>query len=233
MGKVILTLDSRNRTNKSDNPHNSQFLLQDAILASKFELTNFQFSNTLHNVTSSSNTLYVNGVLAATMSTKFWVATDFITTLNGLLKTYFATGSDVVTLDSSTNILTWVLPSGSITNSPMGTILGIIGNPSGSFTSNLFLVGPLQLAVVSPQLQCFSYNSYPTTTRVCGVIPVNSGFMDVQYFEPFREWQLEFLPRISFNFLQLSFMNNQTGQPAYGMGEWSCTFVVSDGIGAT
>ena len=78
----ILTLDSRNRIN-DDYPNNCQFLMQDTVIVRKIELTNFQFANTLYNVTSYSNKLYIGGVLAATMTAKFWTsASDFITNLN-------------------------------------------------------------------------------------------------------------------------------------------------------
>ena len=87
--------------------------MQDTVIVRKIELTNFQFANTLYNVTSYSNKLYIGGVLAATMTAKFWTsASDFITNLNTQLKTFYLTAVDVVTIDTSTNILTWVLPSG-------------------------------------------------------------------------------------------------------------------------
>lgn len=226
MRTSILTLDSRNRIN-DDYPNNCQFLLQDAIIASKFELTTFQFANTLYNVTSHTNTLYVSGILAATSTPKFWIASDFITDLNTQLKAYFVTVSDVVTLDTSTNILTWVLPAGSITASPMNRILGIVGTPSGSFTTNLFLTGVTVLALMSPQLNTFSYNSYPSTQPVCGVIPVTSGYMTSSYYEPAREWSINFHPRLSFNFLQINWADNRNGHAADGMGEWSASFIVT------
>jgi hypothetical protein len=226
MPPSVFTLDSRNRTN-DDYPNNCQFLLQNTLIASKFELTNFQFANTLYNVTSRNNKLYVSGILAATMTAKFWLAADFVIALNTQLKAYFVTAADVVTLDASTNILTWVLPSGSLTSSTMNRILGLVGTPSGNFTSTLFLVGPTQLALLSDQFNCFSYNSFASTNRVCGIIPVTQGFMQMQFYEPSKDWIVKFEPFISFNNLGIRFVDNCTGYPAEGMGEWCATFIVS------
>ena len=171
---------------------------------------------------------YVSGVLAATSTPQFWTASAYITDLNTQLKTYFATVSDVVTLDTTNNKLTWVLPSGSIsvTNSTMNRVLGLLGSETGSFTSTLFLVGPLQLGIQSPTLSCLSYNSNGTTAAVLGVIPVNSGFLEVQYYDPDRDWQLKFEPRVSFNLLNIIITDNRTGLLAEGLGEWCCSFVV-------
>ena len=223
----VLTLDSRNRVNVGQ-PNNCQFALQDTVMASRFELSNFQFANNLYNIQTGSNNLYISGVLAATSTPQFWVATAYITDLNTQLKTYFATVADVVTLDTSTNKLTWVLPSGSISNnvSSMNRVLGLLGSESGSFTSTLFLVGPLQLGIQSPTLSCSSYNSNGTTAAVLGVIPVNSGFLEVQYYDPDRDWQLKFEPRVSFNLLNIIITDNRTGLVAEGLGEWCAAFVV-------
>lgn len=221
----ILTLDSRNRIN-ADSPNNCQFMLQDTVHASKFELTNFMFANTLYNVTSYNNTLYINGQLIVTVTPKFWNADDFVQELNRQLQIFYEMDEPVVTLDSTSNILSWNLPFGFITRSPLNCILGVIGSPTGSFTTNLFLLGPLQLAFNSPELNCFSYNSIGNTAPVCGVIPVTAGNMQIQYFEPFREWTLDFQPRICFNFLQVNLTDNRNGSPAEGLGEWCCTFIV-------
>ena len=225
----ILTLDSRNRIN-DDYPNNCQFLMQDTVIVRKIELTNFQFANTLYNVTSYSNKLYIGGVLAATMTAKFWTsASDFITNLNTQLKTFYVTAVDVVTIDTSTNILTWVLPSGSITSqTTMKRILGLVGTLAGSFTSTLFLVGPTQLALVSNQLNKFFYNSFASTLPVCGIIPVFNGFLQMNYYEPSRGWKFDYGAHwLQFNTLQIGFVDNRTGFPVEGLGEWSCTFVVS------
>jgi hypothetical protein len=200
--------------------------MQTGVKASKFELTSFQFANTLFNITSYNNKLYVGGVLAATSTAKFWFASDFITDLNNQLKTFYVTVSDVVTLDSNTNILSWVLPSGSISVSSMNRVLGILGAPSGTFTSTLFLVCPMYLAFMCPQLNVQSYNSFASTAPVCGVIPVLQGFMSMNCFEPKREWQLNFEPRITFNLMEVNIVDNSSGNLAEGMGEWSCCFVV-------
>jgi hypothetical protein len=186
------------------------------------------FANTLYNVTSYTNTLYIDGVLAATIIPGFWNSDDFAVELNTQLQTFFSTVSNVVTLNSSTNVLTWVLPSGSITTSPVNRILGVIGYPTGSFTTSLFLVGPTQLGFNSPQLQSFSYNNAGQHALVAGVIPVTSGNLDVQFFEPHRnEWMLAFEPRLSFNLFQVNITDNRSGNAAEGLGEWSAVFVVS------
>ena len=63
---------------------------------------------------------------------------------------------------------------------------------AGSFTSTLFLVGPTQLALVSNQLNKFSYNSFASTLPVCGIIPVFNGFLQMNYYEPSRGWQFDY-----------------------------------------
>ena len=207
--------------------------MQDAVLASKFELTNFQYANQLYNVMTGSNMLSISGVVAATSNPEFWTATAYVTDLNTQLQTYYATGSTVVSLNTSTNQLTWTLPSGVVDPlnlSTMNRVLGLLGGETGSFTSTLFLVGPLQLAINSQQLNSYSYNSFPSTARICGVIPVNVGYLEVGYFEPFRDWELRFEPRINFNLLNITITDNRTGLLAQGMGEWSAVFVISDSV---
>ena len=217
-----LTLDSRNRIDPTS-PNTCKFLMQDGVIGHHFELVSFQFANYLHNVTSTSNKLYISGVLAATITPGYWEATDFVIDLNSKLKTYFVTAVDVVVLSPS-NILTWVLPAGTITASSMNRVLGVIGTPSGSFSTNLFLVGPLQLAFNSQQLQVKSYNSFPNTNWVSGTIPVNSGYLEVQLWEPQRGWQLEFT-QFMFNVLEVTITNAQNAE-LVNIGEWSCTFLV-------
>src|SRR5687767_8907629 len=96
-----LTLDSRNRIDPTA-PNTCKFLMQDAVIANRFELATFQFANFLYNVTSSTNKLYISGSLAVTITPGFWDVTDFITELNDQLMTFFSTGTDVVVIDANT-----------------------------------------------------------------------------------------------------------------------------------
>src|SRR5688500_348261 len=105
-----LTLDSRNRINAKP-PNSCKFRMQDGVQATKLELVSFQFANFLHNVTSSSNQLYIDSALAAEINAGFWDTTDFVTELNTQLKAHFATVDDVVTLNPLSNSLDWDLPS--------------------------------------------------------------------------------------------------------------------------
>lgn len=221
----VLILDSRNRVNQNSPCNTCQFALQDVIIASKFTLTSFTFANFLYNVTSSSNTLTVDGVLAATITPGFWFASNFVAELNSQLQAFYVTVADVVTLDVNTNTLTWTLPSGSL-DGTMRSILGLIGSPSGNFTSLLYLIGATQLAILCPELQRSSYNSFPSTNPVIGTIPVQSGFMQIQTYEPSRAWEINFEPRVQFNALSMQIMDAHTGE-VVNIGEWSATFVVS------
>ena len=96
MPKTVFTLDSRNRIN-AGGPVDCQFLLQDTVLLSKMELINFSYANTLFNVTSYSNTLFINGVLAATIIPRFFTALAFVAELNAQLKVFYGTAAEVVT----------------------------------------------------------------------------------------------------------------------------------------
>ena len=73
----VLNLDSRSRMDQGD-PNTCIFHLQDALNSTKFELTNFTFANILHNVTTTSNTLFVSGVLRVTIQPGLWLAPDFV-----------------------------------------------------------------------------------------------------------------------------------------------------------
>jgi len=134
--KRILSLDSRNRTNTTDSANNCTWQLQDTISAAKFELTNFQFAIQCHLLRK--QTLHWRSFGCNNYA---WLleCRRICNRTQHTIKAFYATVSNVVTLDSSTNILTWVLPSGSITSeSTLLRILGILATTSGSFTSNLF-----------------------------------------------------------------------------------------------
>lgn len=231
MPKSVLTLDSRNRINVGS-PNNCQFVLQQTVMASKFELSNFQFANQLYNIQTGSNQLYIGGLLAFTQAPGFYDNATFVSGLNVTLKAFLVLVPDVVVLNTTNNQLTWALGANVITkaNSSILRVLGLLGGETGSFTSTLFLVGCLQLAVQSPTLSCFSYNTNGSTAAVLGIVPVNVGYMEVEFYEPDRDWQLEFKPRISFNLLNIIINDNRTGLLAEGLGEWACVFIVSDSV---
>jgi hypothetical protein len=227
--KTVLTLDSRNRINGGV-PNVSKFHLDTSLNITELELTNFTFANFLNNVQTSSNVMSIGGVTAATITPGFYTATAFVLALNTALQAFYVTVADVVTLDATTNVLTWVLPSGSVDTkllSTMNRVLGLNGGETGSFTSLLLLVGPLQLAITSPELSRFSYNTNGTTFAILGIIPVNSAHLQVQYQEPFRDWSLKFRPVCTCNELTIEVRDNRTGLFAENMGEWCCTFVTT------
>jgi hypothetical protein len=221
----ILSLDSRNRINSST-PSNCIFKLQNALNSSKFELITFSFANTLWNVTSSTNTLFIGGVLAATITPGYYSASSFVAALETQLETFFAGVGPYVSLNTATNVLTWSLGvNQTITSSPMNRILGVYTTMTNSFTTSLFLVGCTNLNITCPQLSAFSYNGFPSTNRVSICVPVNSGYGDFQVWEPSRGACLEF-SKVHSDTLQITISDSHSDQDV-NIGEWSCTFVVS------
>jgi len=221
----LLSLDSRNRINRDSSPSSCIFKLQDPVDASRFELTNFSFANTLYNVTSSNNTLYLNDTLAVTIEPGFWPAVDFVSQLEMQLESFIEGEGPYVVLNVALNTLQWTIGSNSITSqSTMSPLLGVFGSKTGTFTTTLFLVSTTALAVTSPQLQTQSYNSFPSTARVCIVVPVNSGYGDFQYWEPNRDAAMEFT-RLQFDTLQMNILDAANGR-SVNMGEWMANFVV-------
>ena len=226
-----LCIDSRNRINTSDAPNTCTFLLQQGIFMNRFELQHFTFANRMENVTSGKNTLFLNGVLAATIQAKFWNALDFVENINNQLKVFLASATDIVTLNADNNTLTWSLNSATITNSPLKSVLGIIGQPTGSFITNLFLVGTVSIGFSSPQLSNYSLNTtlgpdVSNTAIISFVIPVESGFLQVQTYKSKRGCVLQFDTKTSFNVLQV-YLTDVNSNTAINIGEWSCNFLVS------
>ena len=113
------------------------------------------------------------------------------------------------------------------TDSPIKSLLGIIGQPTGSFTSILFLVGCMQISFSSPQLSSYSLNTslggnVSNTAMTSFVVPSES----VQIYQPKRGCILQFDPKTSFNVLQVYLTDSYTNAPI-SVGEWSCNFLVS------
>lgn len=223
----LLSIDSRNRINTTSAPNSCIFKLQTALNASRFEVLSFSFGNTLYNVTSSTNKLYINGVLAATTTPGFWAAAAFVTDLETQLETFYGGGSGYVAYNATTNVLTWNLGGGQSISSgtTMNSILGIIGVPVNSFTSNLFLVGATALSIQCPQLQCFSYNSFDSTARVSIVIAVDSGYGSFQVSYPKRGSELQF-SKLQADTLQFTITDARNDQ-LVNIGEWNLIFLVS------
>jgi len=223
---TILYVDSRNRVNVNQEPSSCHFQLQQGVQLSNAKLVHFQFGNTLFNITSQNNTLFIDGMLAATITPKFWFAQDFVDELNLQLKTFFSSESDIVTFDSETNKLNWNL-SGTILYSPMNNVLGITSATTGTFQSSLFLATCMTLGLNIQQLEQQTFNTTfayaANISRPSFVVPVTSGYLEMQSTK--LKQYMTFNPPNFFNVLDVYITDAATNQRV-NVGEWCATFVV-------
>jgi hypothetical protein len=182
MSSFRIHIDSRSRDNYTNISSPTLFSLSKSICNTRGVRVKWvQFSNTVHNIRFGQNdTLLIstdNGVSFSALTyiqSGFYSNTEYVSVVNTYLQTLSGVVSTCVTLNETTNALSWTLPTGMYIdglNSNSKNILGLADvNLAGTFTSKLFLASPMSISFVCPQLQS-TYNVFSSDSLMSRIEP--------------------------------------------------------------
>ncbi len=166
----------------------------------RLRVKSVQFVNTFYNLNESNNVLATSAGFV-TVTPQQWGGSELVAEINLQLNLLYGTSGVVyVSLDQTTNVLSWTL--GSVvtidaTNSTMRQVLGLDAKSytgPAVFTSQLYLALPQYVAFSSSQLFSSLDNIFPghgTNDQfqpVC-TIPVEVGYLSTQTYQPSYERQ--------------------------------------------
>lgn len=164
--------------------------------ARAFRLKSLQIANTFQNVTSLNNTLAVTGGVV-TVPPAFYTGSDLVTQIESQLQTLWGPyGSGYVTLDVTTNTLSWNTQGNTVdaTASGLTQVLGLDPTQpayTGVFTSQLYLALPQYVSFASPQLRASDIQSIHASSTLARrelqpflTVPVSSAFGEVSTYQP-------------------------------------------------
>jgi hypothetical protein len=235
---TFLHIDSRHRR-RTTSPHNAIFDLSRPMQRIKTaRLKSLVFVNSIDNISEGWNDTLLTSGGPVVLAPYFYTATELVEVLNANLSLTASYGAGTwVSLDPNNNRLNWTLGTNTISGySSMGELLGLPNANAaltGSFTTTLHLARPLYVSWSCNELRGGAGNIHAGHTDpkdslqpLC-VIPVTSGYLEQQVYEPTVERAL--VLDSSRNGATLSSLNFRVVDPANGrdlteLASWGAVF---------